>query len=121
MQSSIVLLSKLSVLVIILVVLYQDMKSREVSFILFPILFLLNAYITGNIKPIELVVSDMLMILGFITIQLSVIVLYLLLKFRKIINPFNGFIGAGDLSGVSYCVLKSFSYQAVVCCGCQNA
>ena len=97
MQSSIVLVSKLSVLVIILVVLYQDMKSREVSFILFPMLFLLNAYITGTVKPIEMVVSDMLMILGFITIQLLVIVLYLLLKFRKVINPFSGFIGTGDL------------------------
>ena len=89
--------AKFSILIIMFVVMYQDVKARQVSFILFPILFLLTICVTNIVKPFEMVVSDMLMIMGFITIQLAAIVLYLLLKFRKLLNPFRGYLGTGDL------------------------
>lgn len=80
-----------------LVVLYQDIKFREVSFILFPILFLIIAYFTSVLKPFEMIIEDMLMIIGFLIIQVAIITLYLLIKFQKALNPFAGFIGTGDL------------------------
>ena len=84
-------------MIIILVVFYQDVKSREVSFILFPVLFLLVTYLITIVKPVEMIIADMLMIMGFIIVQLAVIVLYLLFRFGKLVNPFRGFIGSGDL------------------------
>ena len=92
-----VIILKCFVFIIILIVFYQDMKSQEVSFMLFPLLFFLTIYLTVDVKSFDLVVRDLMMILGFIVIQLSFITLYLMLKFRKLLNPFNGFIGAGDL------------------------
>lgn len=84
----------LSLIILILVVIfYQDLKHRSVLWLLFPALFLLN--IAYNWEAIHWVNS--LISLAFIAFLLVSLTLYLSIKTGRLVAVWKGFFSLGDI------------------------
>lgn len=91
------LLAGINIFLIILLlwVVYQDFKSRQVHVFLLIALFgvtILINYLTKNLNYIEIV-----KIAGFIALNIIGLVIYFSIKSRAIINPIDKFLGLGDI------------------------
>lgn len=79
---------------ILLFVFFQDWKYRRIHVILPIAIFLLSFYITHT-DPF--LVKNILLNGIFFFITLSVLVLYMSIKNKQFLNPFNHYFGLGDL------------------------
>lgn len=83
--------------VLLLIVFYQDLKYRGVTWFLFPILTILLFLISFSSKNLSLILEHTLINLSFLAIQLVLVFLYLTIKKRKLIKNFEDYFGLGDL------------------------
>jgi hypothetical protein len=84
-------------IVILLVILVQDVKSKEISVILFPMvlgLLVVKAF-AGN--GMQEVLNNSMVNASILAIQFSMLFLYFMMKHGKFVNIFSNKIGLGDL------------------------
>lgn len=79
---------------ILLFVFFQDWKYRRIHVLLLVAIFLLSVYITHTMP---LLVKNILFNGVFFLITLSVLVLYMSIKNKQFLNPFDHYFGLGDL------------------------
>jgi hypothetical protein len=93
----IILLLKVLMFLILMLIFFQDIKYRAISWVLLPGLFILIGII-GAFK-VDLVILGWYMVINcmFIGFQVLMIAIYLSIKKNKLINLFNGYFGMGDL------------------------
>ena len=79
------------------VVIYQDFKYRAVSWIVFPVLFVIAIFVAlGKVGTIELLESSLIN-LGMLTLIFAGLTIYFSMKERVLINIINKQIGIADL------------------------
>lgn len=91
------LLIDIVLVVLLAIVVVQDLKQREISWLLIPILF--GCFWAKGFLLIssgELIRNSLLNIC-FIVLQLLVLTVYISLKNKKIINVINSYLGLGDV------------------------
>ena len=81
----------------LIVIAIQDYKYRGVSWILFPIGFLLLAIKSINFGGLTAQTSLFLINIGILLFVFFLLVLYFSFKNKKIVNIVNSYIGIGDL------------------------
>lgn len=79
-------------IIVLLIIFYQDLKMRAVHWILFPLTFIFS--ITYNFSYTNLFNS--LINVLYLTIILCALTVYLSIKNKKIVNISNGFFSLGD-------------------------
>jgi len=83
---------KIALIVVLLVIFFQDIKHKAVYWFLFPIVFIFGLFIQW-----ETIGLDLLFNLLFITVLMSLLSLYLSIKNQRLINPLDGFFALGDV------------------------
>ncbi len=91
------LVLKLGLLVILLLIFYQDLRFQAVSWIFFLLGFLINSVLAVKSLSFPDILLNMVIILLFIFFQLAIIYLFSWVKFKKRINIFSSVFGLGDL------------------------
>ncbi len=91
------LVLKLGLLVILLLIFYQDLRFQAVSWIFFLLGFLINFFLAVKSLPFPDILLNMVIILLFIFFQLAIIYLFSWVKFKQRINIFSSVFGLGDL------------------------
>ena len=86
-------MEKVLLILILLIIFIQDLKMRAVYWFLFPIL--LGGSIWYNIQNIDLL--SLSWNLGFITVSLGLLTVYVSLRQRKLTAIWNGFFSIGDI------------------------
>lgn len=91
------LLIDIVLLVLLAIVVYQDLKQREISWLLIP--FLLGCFLARGflLIPSNEIISNTLLNISFIVLQLLVLTAYVSIKNKKISNVINSFLGLGDV------------------------
>lgn len=84
----------LFLLAVLLFVFFQDWKYRRIHVVLPLAIFLFSLYII-YLKSLSF--KNMLLNTAFFLVTLSILVLYMSLKSRKFLNPFEHYFGLGDL------------------------
>lgn len=79
------------------VMLYQDFRLREISWILFPVLAIIVIFIATLELSIKTFISFTVFNIVFITIQLAVLAIYFSLKNKKLTLRLDKYIGLGDI------------------------
>ncbi|MES2394423.1 MAG: hypothetical protein V4549_00365 [Bacteroidota bacterium] len=84
-------------LLLLAVVLFQDLKQRQISWFLIPLL-LVSFLAQGlfSISANELMRYTMFNI-GFIVVQLVILTAYISIKNKKLVNIINSYLGIGDV------------------------
>ena len=100
-------LVKLGIVLILLSILIQDYRERQVYWFFFPLLLLLSGFLFFNGTLIELYLSSVLTNLFFLSMLLSVLWCYA--KFRGGI-PFKQLMGTGD---ILFFVILCFAFAPV--------
>jgi len=98
------LITNICLLIVFLVIVYQDFKEYSISWFVIPLVFGLflvkGIYLLGIKESLRSIVFN----LAFITIQLGGLIIYYSLKKKKVINVLKEKIGIGDiLLFVSFC------------------
>ncbi len=86
-----------AMLIVLGVIVYQDFKYRAVYWICFPVLavvFCIDKILDSGLQSL---LTDSLFSVGFLLLQLLVLWLYFIIKYRKSINLTNGYLGWGDI------------------------
>jgi hypothetical protein len=86
----------LSVLIILLgLIFFQDIKKRAIHIILPILVFISSSWITSNkgLFNFTLVIQNV----GFLFLTLSILFLYMSIKNKMILNPFQNHFGWGDV------------------------
>ncbi len=79
------------------VVSYQDFKHKAISWVLIPILFILQSVLAVRAVKIESAAFFFLVNFGFISLQLVCLTIYFSIKNRKFTNIVNSYLGIGDI------------------------
>lgn len=87
------MLITIALIVVLLLVFYQDLRQREVLWILFPAICALATIYNW----INLTWIDVLLSLSFVAFLMIFLTLYLSLKFKKLIPIWKGFFSLGDI------------------------
>lgn len=82
-------------MIVLLLVIFQDFKKRQIHVSL-PILLILFSSVINYISN-NLSLMDILCNIGFIIINIVGLFLYFSIKNRRFINPIDEFIGLGDV------------------------
>lgn len=87
----------ISLVVFLGIVVFQDLKERQISWFLIPLLLCFFCA-----KGLYLISSDQLLgyslfNIGFITVQLLVLTVYMSIKNKKLTNIVNSYLGIGDV------------------------
>jgi len=85
------------IFMVLLGMLYQDLKYRAIYWWLFPILSLLLACRSLEAITLSGILKQALQSAIFLLLQFTALTVYLSFKERKLTNIFNGFFGLGDL------------------------
>lgn len=80
-----------------LIIFYQDMKERAVSWFLFPALAVSIFLLTIFKNNFEIILSNILFNLGFIALQIISLTLWISFKNKRFVNIFTNYFGVGDL------------------------
>ncbi|MES2141101.1 MAG: hypothetical protein V4511_15450 [Bacteroidota bacterium] len=84
-------------LLLLAVVLFQDLKQRQISWFLIPLLLVFFiAQGLFRIPANELIHYTMFNI-GFIVVQLVILTVYISIKNKKLVNIINSYLGIGDV------------------------
>lgn len=91
------LLIDIVLVVLLAIVVVQDLKQREISWLLIP--FLLGVFLAKGFLLISFgeLIRNSLLNVCFIVLQLLVLTVYISLKNKKIINVINSYLGLGDV------------------------
>lgn len=84
-------------ILIFCVMLYQDFRLREISWILFPILALIVIFVAVLELPLKTIMSFTAFNVAFITLQLALLAIYFSLKNKKLTLRLDKYIGLGDI------------------------
>ena len=76
---------------------FQDFKYKTVSWILFPVLFLITIWTALQLNSFEQVAEQLMFNLAFVVFQLLILTVYFSVKHRKLINIGNTYLGLGDI------------------------
>lgn len=87
----------LVIVILLLLISYQDFKDREVYWFLFPVLAIITVFDLFNKLGWYSLLLNFSINLIFVLIDLALISLYFSLKKKQIINIFDQFIGWGDV------------------------
>lgn len=87
-------LTLLGLLIVLLIVFFQDLKYRRIHVVLPIAMFVLSIY-TIQLRP--LLVKNIVLNSAFFMLILSILVVYMSLKNKKFLNPFTHYFGIGDL------------------------
>ena len=79
------------------IIAFQDFKYKAVSWIVFPILFLLSVLSVLQESAFEYVAGQLMLNLIFIAFQLFILTVYFTIKNRKFINIGKNYLGLGDI------------------------
>lgn len=90
-----ILLSLYLLILVLLIIVYQDLKQRTIHVALPVITFILALVI--NYFTFELSSTDALLNLAFIAFNIIVLIIYFSIKSKKIVNPIDTAIGLGDI------------------------
>ena len=88
---------KILLLVILLLIFYQDLRFQAVSWIFFLFVLLINSFLAVKSLPLSDILFSVVIIILFIFFQFTIIYLFSWVKFKKRINIFNSVFGLGDL------------------------
>lgn len=91
------LLLNSTILILLLVILYQDLKYRSVLWIIFPLLTGIFLYTNYIAIPVNEIMENFLLNVGFLLIQLMSITLYFSLKSKRFIWVPDNYLGWGDI------------------------
>lgn len=85
----------ISILICLLIVFIQDWKYRRMHLVLPIAIFLFSFFTisTGNIDSIKICLINTF----FFLITLSILIVYMSIKNRRFLNPFENYFGLGDL------------------------
>lgn len=83
--------------VLLAIVVYQDLKKREISWFLIPLLFGCFWAKGFLLIPSSELFRNSLLNISFIVLQLLVLTAYISIKNKKIINVINSYLGLGDV------------------------
>jgi len=101
---------KVVVFIVLVSIIYQDLKDREVSWFLFPLLALPTSYL--HYENISFVQFGMNVLINALMVSLVLLILYLYIKIRNTHTFFNAF-GLGDLV-MFYALCFSFASVSFV-------
>jgi hypothetical protein len=79
------------------IVVYQDFKLRLISWVLIPLLFVLQSFISYKALPLETSLFYFIINVGFIGLQLICLTLYFSIKNKRFTNIVNSYLGIGDI------------------------
>lgn len=91
------LLLKSAILILLLVIIYQDMKYRSILWIVFPILTFIFFYFNNILIPAKEIFENVLLNISFLAIQLISLTLYFSLKNKTFIWVPDNYLGWGDI------------------------
>ncbi|MFL5763629.1 MAG: hypothetical protein ACJ77K_06775 [Bacteroidia bacterium] len=91
------IVTNISIILLLVVVIVQDLYYRRISAWLIPALFVGFLFRGMTVVGASAFFSDALFNLGFVAVQLGLMWLYFILKNRRWINIVDTFIGLGDL------------------------
>jgi hypothetical protein len=77
-------------------IVFQDFKQRQISWFFIPLLlagFIYKAFYTNN----GVGVNGLLVNVGFVLLQLTVLTIYMSVKNKKMVNIINSYLGIGDV------------------------
>lgn len=88
---------KISIILVLAFISFQDFKDRAVYWFLFPILIAL--FISEKIALLNyrIVFTDAFILTGFLLVQLFFLWLYFTIKAKRAVNITNGLLGWGDI------------------------
>lgn len=84
-------------IIFLMLISFQDFKQREISWILIPLIFLALIFKATQSITIDNLITNTLLNLTFITIQLLLLTIYMSIKNKKMVNILQQHIGLGDL------------------------
>ena len=84
-------------LVLLTVVVFQDLKQRQISWLLLP--FLLSLFFIKGLflNPIAELIHHILFNIGFVVLQILILTAYMSVKNKKLGNIINSQLGLGDI------------------------
>lgn len=88
---------KFAIVLILLGLLYQDLKYRAVYWIFYPVLLALMVLLALKSKGYELLIADTIMNITFLSSQLIFLIIYISIKRRRLTNITNDYLGWGDV------------------------
>ena len=89
---------KIAIELVLLLIFFQDLRERAVSWILFPVLTLLFlSYRFLNHDPVAVICQGALVNIGFVAMVFLILTAYFSVKRRKWTNITDGLLGLGDL------------------------
>ena len=91
------LLLKLCILSVLALIFVQDIKSKSVYWLLFPILVLLSLLIRLEQHQFTDIDQSILVNISFLLFQFLIVSVYFSIKSKRLINITREFIGLGDL------------------------
>lgn len=91
----------------LLVLVYQDFKDREVTFLVFPFLLIVGAVLHYRTQYIEIFLLNLIINLGLLSVVLLMLLLYVRLVIKK---KFNQAIGSGD---VLFFIVIAISFPSI--------
>ena len=91
------LIIQISILVILATVFVQDLLSRSVYWILFPLLGILYFSLRLSNQSVMSIFQSGAINIGFLAIQLLCVSAYFIIKSRRLINITNQLLGWGDI------------------------
>jgi len=77
------------------VIVLQDIKYREISWVLIPLI--LAGFIYKAMEYKNILMTDVLLNISFIAIQLLLLTIYISIKNKKPVNIVNTYLGIGDI------------------------
>jgi hypothetical protein len=83
-------------IIILFIIFFQDMKQREISWILVPALFL-GFIAKGFLEKGEVLLKNGMFNVAFVLIQLILLSIYMSIKNKKLTNIINTYLGIGDV------------------------
>ncbi|MNS43960.1 Type IV leader peptidase family protein [compost metagenome] len=114
-----------SLIITLLIIAYQDFKSREVHWFLFPLLLILSLSKLWYIDQLKEVFSFLINVL-MVLVQLLLLTFYFSVKEKKLINIADNYLGWGDilflfnlcflLSPVNFILFYLVSLLATIIC-----
>lgn len=96
-----------AMIVLFLLVFYQDIKYKAVHWILFPLLLLISMLIGWETHTIH----SWLFNLGFVVFILGALTFYLTIKKRRLVNITDGFFSLGDILFL-LAIIPLFDFQS---------
>ncbi len=92
-------------IILLVVIIFQDMKYRAVYWLLFPLLFACNTIITYLTADKQVLQLNFVVNLGIIISHMLILTLYFSVKTKGLVNIINNYIGLGDMLMLIACTV----------------